>query len=743
MQFRAVLFLFLSLALATQAAQWTVIGPGGGGTLFLPTISPHDANTVLTHCDMTGSYITHDGGTSWRMFNLRGVSSIFAFDPSDPKTMYAYAMGLFRSKDSGRTWILVYPDPAAVKSIVMPDDHAGERMVLKEGRASRMSAFAIHPGDSKKLYAAMVEGRGGPATLQMSADSGKTWKKLADVPGGALKIWVDRAGNVYVAGRKSVGVFRDGVWKEGTPAPVDSLRDVSAGFDGGKLVVWAVGQGAVLVSEDSGATWRKTEPQPGAAGNFPAVATSLNHPATAYVSYNYRAEGRGVARTTDMGKTWEFVWKERDQAAANMHDPWMYARFGGGWTGNPGMLGVAPNDPNICWGTTSGSAVKTADGGKNWYGVYAKQVPGGGVTTTGLDVTTNYGVHFDPFNPKRIFISYTDIGLFGSEDGGKSWQSVTRTAPRPWVNTTYWMEFDPEVKGRAWAVMSGVHDLPRPKMWRSSGVARYSGGVTVSDDGGLTWRVASDTLPPTAATHIVLDPKSPKDSRTLYVTGFGRGVFKSTDGGQTWALKNNGIAGKEPFAWRITRVADGTLYLVVARRSDNGSFGDDGDGAVYRSRDGAENWERLPLPKEVNGPNGLAVDPQDPSRLYLAAWGRDMREAAVDGGIYLSTDSGATWKNVLSHDQHVYDVTVDPRNLKTLYACGFSDSAWRSRDRGATWERIRGYNFKWGHRVVPDPSNPKMIYVTTFGGSVYYGPADGDPKSPEDIVTPAVSTLRQ
>ena len=31
-----------------------------------------------------------------------------------------------------------------------------------------------------------------------------------------------------------------------------------------------------------------------------------------------------------------------------------------------------------------------------------------------------------------------------------------------------------------------------------------------------------------------------------------------------------------------------------------------------------------------------------------------------------------------------------------------------------------------------------MIYITTFGGSVWYGPADGDPRAGEDIVTRAL-----
>ena len=51
-----------------------------------------------------------------------------------------------------------------------------------------------------------------------------------------------------------------------------------------------------------------------------------------------------------------------------------------------------------------------------------------------------------------------------------------------------------------------------------------------------------------------------------------------------------------------------------------------------------------------------------------------------------------------------------------------------------------GYNFKWGHRVVLDPLHRGMLYVTTFGGSVWYGPETGDPGAGEDIDTPIVAT---
>jgi hypothetical protein len=86
---------------------------------------------------------------------------------------------------------------------------------------------------------------------------------------------------------------------------------------------------------------------------------------------------------------------------------------------------------------------------------------------------------------------------------------------------------------------------------------------------------------------------------------------------------------------------------------------------------------------------------------------------------------------VLPRSQHVYDTTVDSQP-DTLYACGFDQAAWRSADRGETWSRIRGFNFKWGHRVIPDAHDAAKIYVTTFGGSVWHGPAVGDPDAPED-----------
>lgn len=744
----AVVLLFVSSSFAARPGDFQVVGPGGGGAMFNPTISPHNPNTVLISCDMTGSYITHDGGHSWRMFNLRGVVRFFAFDPLDSNVMYAYATGLWRSSDGGESWKLLYPNPAKIKTIVMRSDHSDETLVAEPDPLGTIAALAIDPEDSKVLYVAA--GTKDHPALFVSRDYGENWGQTNSLPESPRRIWVDphspkQSRTLYIAGQHFVSVkTSDGMRNKPTPESVTFL-DVSAGFaSASQPIIYGVAKEGIFVSKDGAVTWKKPD-FPGSGAEIRAVATSRLHPNTAYVSYSdLSLEGKkwlGVAKSDDAGDSWRLVWKESDAAAPNVHDAWITPRFGVGWAENPLELGVADQDPNLAYGTDLGRTMKTADGGTSWWAMYSKRIPSGEWVSTGLDVTNVYGIQFDPFNSNRQFLTYTDIGLFRSEDGGKSWQSSTMGVPGEWTNTTYWLAFDPKVRGRMWSVNSGTHDLPRPKMWRHTNPDRYKGGVCISEDGGKTWEKSNRGMEQTAATHIILDPKSPVKARVLYVAGFGRGVYKSSDGGKTWSLKNTGITQRQPFAWRLSLASDGTLYVVIARRSEDGSIGNENDGALYRSRDGAEHWESVSLPNGVNGPNGLAVDPNSPERLYLSAWARASGVHGDGGGIYLSEDSGRSWKQIFDGDRHVYDVTIDPNDANTLYAAGFESSAWRSKDRGEHWERIPGFNFKWSYRVIPDPIDRSKIYVSTFGGSLWHGSLLGKDE-PLDIATPELQPGR-
>jgi photosystem II stability/assembly factor-like uncharacterized protein len=741
--FRAVLVVVcLTSAFADRPGGFHVIGPGGGGAMFNPTISPHDPNTVLISCDMTGSYITHDGGHTWRMFNLRGVVDFFVFDPLDAKTMYAHATGLWRSTDGGEQWNLIYPSPSAVKGVKMDSDHSDELILADPDPLSTIAALAVDPSNSRVLYAAA--GTKESPALFISRDYGKSWQQQATLPDLARRIWVDPhspadARTLFLASYHTIAVTgAGGVRSLALPA---SVSDVSLGFGAASQpTVYATSEQGIFVSKDGGANWSKRD-LPGDGAKVRAIATSLRHPETVYVSYDHlMLDGKswmGVAKSTNSGADWQLVWKESDTAAKNVNDNWITERFGPAWAENPLSLTVAQQDANLVYSTDLGRTMRTTDGGATWKAVYSRKVDDSGWTSLGLDVTNSYGIHFDPFDSKRQFITYTDIGLFRSEDSGVSWTSSTAGVPREWMNTTYWIVFDPQVRGRMWSVNSYTHDLPRPKMWRHNSVLTYKGGVCISDDGGKNWTKSNAGMDETASTHILLDPTSSVNARVLYVAGFGRGVYKSSDGGRTWALKNNGITQEKPFAWRLARSSNGTLYVVIARRSEDGSIGNAGDGALYRSTDGAEHWQPVSLPEGTNGPNGLAVDPRSPDRLYLAAWARATGEHGDGGGIFLSEDGGKSWKQVLDKDRHIYDVTVDLVNPDVLYAAGFESLAWRSADRGVHWSRIPGFNFKWGQRVIPDPLHHDEVYITTFGGSVWHGAINGQPR-PVDIATPVL-----
>ena len=758
--------------------KWGFVGPGGGGAMFHPAVSPHDPQFAFVSCDMTGSYVTYNGGASWRTFNLRGVNRFYVFDPQNPDVVYARSIALFRSTDRGNTWQVVYPAPEDIVGVISKGDHASEILITKDSTRRTMQALAIDPEDPKTLYAVIdIEGENG---LFISTDWGKTWIKELELNEPAYNIFIDSSSpsskrRVMITGSSAL-ILAEGkdIYKHQLPGEVIRFTQYAAGHskESGRFIIYAItgksyfdpegGRSGIFMSDNYGQTWTNVQDdliakcQPGSElPEWRAIATCQTDPDVVYISYaNFRTSEDsiciGVAKSSDAGKTWELAWKDKaNQPDAgqgpNFESGWLNERFGPGWGENPFAMAVAPADPEICFGTDFGRTVRTIDGGKTWKQVYTRKKIAGGWVSTGLQVTTNYMLAFDPFDSTHILMANTDTGMLQSEDGGESWSSATHNngVPRPWYNSTYWIVFDPEVKDRLWTVMSRNHDLPRPKMWRNGGVDRYMGGVLVSDDGAKSWKPVSADIGEAAMTHILLDPESDAGARTLYACAFGKGVYKSVDGGMHWEQKNNGIEGDEPFAWRITRrSSDGELFLVASRRSDDGSMGNKEDGALYRSADGAESWEKMTLPESTNGPTSILVDPEDPERLLLSAWGRPTTDGKfspdIGGGIFISEDDGATWMQVMDRDQHIHDITMDPRN-DVFYACGFNASAYRSEDRGITWQRMRGYNFKWGKRVEPDPLDPDRVYIITFGGGVWYGPAKGDPDAIEDIITPVLS----
>jgi photosystem II stability/assembly factor-like uncharacterized protein len=755
---------------------WGFTGSGGGGAMFWPAVSPHDPDYAYVACDMTGSFVTYNGGKSWRMFSLRGPVKYFVFDPVDPDVSYAKSIALFKSTDHGKTWNIVYPVPSEVNGIVSKGDHAEEWIITNDSTIRNVMALAVDPDNSMILHA-VISTNNAPC-YYTSYDQGGHWAKEKELEQEARNIFIVPSSpkenrTIYITGNNSVIVRENGKWNTNPgPAGIDNLNEFSAGFDKteNKFIIYAISgksyfnpdgdPSGIYYTQDGGKTWvnrqddlLKLRPENSGLPEWRSVATCINHPEVVYISYaglnvSDDTTSIGVARSEDYGKTWKLVWQDRLTKGGDLYSPnyskgWIDERFGPTWGENPFSMAVSPSDPLVCYTTDFGRAIRTSDGGKNWEQLYTDRKEGAGWISRGLEVTTGYTIVSDPFDIKHMFIANTDIGLMESNDGGESWMSATvnNGIPHKWMNSTYWVAFDPDIKGRVLAAMSDVHDLPRPKMWRRRGILGYEGGIVLSEDSGKRWKPVSGDIGESAITHILTERSVNQKSGPIYACAFGKGVFKSVDKGKTWARKNKGIDGKEPFAWRIVQnERNGELFLIVCRRSDDGSIGNDLDGAVYRSSDGAETWTKMKLPEGTNGPMSLVIDHENNDRLLLSAWGRTTPgqfSPDTGGGIFLSKDNGVSWSQVLEKDQHIHDLTYDPRN-STLYACGFNGSAYRSEDRGETWKRIKGYNFKWGKRVDPDQTDPDKIFIITFGGGVWHGPAKGGENDAEDIVTPVL-----
>ncbi|TMU50724.1 sialidase family protein [Flagellimonas algicola] len=772
-------------------SSWRRMGPGGGGSTFIPTFSYDNEEDFMIRCDMTGAYHTSNGGKSYTEINYPNGSYSFAYDPNDPEVRYIGSNTLNKTEDGGKTWKRVYPFEEDVIRETFSGDHANYSIEPKESSLFNIfddtaasytyspivKNIKVDPNDSNAIYFSLEN------FLFHTQDGGKSWQRLeldenidfifTNSHNLKTKVLVFTASNVNAINKETFKVTSFKYPDQMIPAFSITGGNI---FNGDKTIFYGLHNNepdrdlgklaptTLWISKDLGETWQQHKGDTitnkgNALPTYSTLAAAENDAQKVYVVSSRYVEKKddgsnavwfGALKSSDSGNSWNWVWKggggsgkygTRDgNDATNLEDAWVQEAFGHDFI-RLIDVGVAPNDGDVAIVTDWYRSMKTVDGGKNWMTVYSTKVEGGNYSSNGLDVTTSYGVHFDPFDTSHIAVSYTDIGYHHSFDQGKSWSRSTKGIPVEWQNTCYWMVFDPDKKNKIWSAWSSLHDFPRGKMTRNPKWKQYAkGGVAVSTNGGRSWTPTNGGMDFDApVTSIVLDQSSPVGNRTLYATAYGKGVFKSMDDGKNWKLHNQGIDGSLA-AFELTILPDGTLYLITSptpRHINEKAGREVFMGAVYRSTNGALSWTPLDLGERTLFPNGLTYDPDNPDRLYLGSWsdislsdmvGRNIAEATggneffdLDGGILMSEDAGNTWKRVFDENHYVYDVTVDNAKPGRIYCNTFNQGAYVSEDYGESWKRLKDYDFHWGHRVIVDENNVENVFLTTFGSSVWYG----------------------
>jgi len=401
----------------------------------------------------------------------------------------------------------------------------------------------------------------------------------------------------------------------------------------------------------------------------------------------------------------------------------------------PNGVAICAGNPDVVMQLGDGDCMITADGGASWFNGDnrlatpapdwpAKKLKGARFLNTGLVVTSTWHYCFDPFEPDRHYICYTDIGFSRSDDGGATWSRWGDGPRAPWRNTCYELAFDPEIKGKIWGAFSNIHDIPNDNIILGRHNSRGPGGICVTEDSADGWRPSNPGLPVVPALSVVVDPRSPKGNRTLYAAMFGEGVFRSTDDGRTWRRMSDGVG--SPENRRVIRVQlheDGTLFALVTALRKGGAFVPEGPG-LYRSRDGGERWQIVNASLPLGWPKDFAVHPEDSNRILIAAADAGDRS----GGLYQTRDGGASWSRILREGPQHFSAAFSPFHRGWIYATltegAPGPALWLSKDDGATWLPFKAFPHRNAQRVAFDPADPSTIHVTTFGASVLRGPAE-------------------
>ncbi len=629
-------------------------------------------------------------------------------------------------------------------------------------KAPLQGEIAINPSNPRILLAGTANGR-----CWLSTDAGVSWTICRGPEGRVLGFHFDatRQGRTMFAATDR-GIWRSDdagkTWQEKTRGlPWMQIQGFAGGSDApGNLVVLyctirskeqnGTFEGGVYTSRDRGDTWESamgqglnTETKPadqyyyGPISQYEQILTTDAKPLTVYVMNTstgfFPPHSDTVYRSDDGGKTWRATYfMDPRFKRYNVEPDYVTATTGQSFKGGETPFGAAicNSDPN--WLILVRNEVHvTHDGGMTWLAGHTRPAPGqqpgpdSAWVCNGLVVTTTWHYYVDPFEPNRHYIAYTDLGMARSLDAGKSWIWWDRKGWAPWRNTCYEMAFDPAIPGKIWGAFSDVHDIPNDNIISDRHRHDLPGGVCLSVDFAASWKPENRGIPPNPVTSIVLDPNSPKNARTLYAGVFGAGVYKSTDDGHTWTLKKDGLG--SPDNMRVSRVflhRDGTLFaMICARRAHRGGpLLPDGVG-LYRSRDGAETWQKINPSDPWLYPKDFSVDPKDSRRILVGVC--DAGHGDQSGGLYLTEDGGKTWRRIGRKGPQTFGGYFHPRLgwiYMTLTEGAPGAGLWLSRDMGKTWLPFKGLPFANIQRVEFDPHDDARLRVTTFGGSVWFGP---------------------
>jgi photosystem II stability/assembly factor-like uncharacterized protein len=755
------LLLSILLAQAASAApptQWLSRGPGGGGALFAPSFSPHNANELYIACDMSEVFHSTNLGASWEMLSFKQIQgnrqSQVRFT-SNPAILYALDYTVIggidlttpsKSTDGGVTWNRLSSDPTFGEAYTLfADGNNTTNLIVSDyshvyfssdGGNTFTQKFTTASGNGCFVAGAFFDGNniyiGTNLGVLVSTNGGSSFA-LAGVGG----IPAGQAMSSF-AGAKQGGTTRFFcvTLDTGDIFPGLFTEAIYASYLGIYAIDW--GQ-ANWTQKNSGIV----------AGDYPFfVAMANGDIANAYVAGQQEStENPIIYKTSNGGTSWQKVL----QTTNNQNVSTGWAGHGGdrGWSYGAGALGfaVAPNDPNKVAFTDLGFTHLTTDGGANWKQAYvnpADQNAAGSQITKGrsyrgigLEDTSCWWMTWVDAN--NIFASYSDINGTRSTDAGVSW-SFNYTGQS--FNSTYQSVKHPTT-GTLYVGTSSAHDMYQSTYLQDSRIDGASGEIKFSTNGGATWNTLHNFSDPVIG--LALDPNNANRMYASVIHSANGGIYVSSNiqngAASTWT-KLASPPRTEGHPFNIHVLNDGTLVCTYSgRRNSGGAF--TASSGVFVSTNGGSSW----LDRSHSGmqywTKDLVIDPHDNTQNtwyvgVFSGWGGPPNGL---GGLYKSTNRGQNWTRISALDR-VTSCAISPTNGNELYLTTETEGLWYSDNINAgtpTFTQLTSYPFRQPERVFFNPFNPSEIWVTSFGNGIRVGSVCGASISPTYQSFPAGS----
>ena len=402
--------------------------------------------------------------------------------------------------------------------------------------------------------------------------------------------------------------------------------------------------------------------------------------------------GNGIYKSTDGGRSWKHVWKQKGQI---------------------GTIVVHPRNPNIAFAAVLGQVsgpngergvYRTLDGGKSWQRVLF------------VDPDTGASdVCFDPSNPTILFAGMWQTrrtpwqltsggpgsSLHVSRDGGDTWEKLTENGLPEGVWGKVGVAVAPSDGERVYALIEAD-----------------KGGLFRSDDGGRHWQLINeDRNLRQRAWYYSTITVDPANADVLYCPQVP--MLRSIDGGKNF----------ETFRGR--GYYHGDNHDIWVDPKDPKRMITANDGGVNITRDGGKHWYAPPLP--ISQFYHIGTDNRLP--YHVSGTMQDIGCAAApsnslrSNGIMLSD-----WYNIGGGETGY--VVHDPTDPNIVYAGEYMgiitryDGRTRSaRHVGIYPDNASGhgaadmkYRFRWPAPIAGSPHDPKVIY---HGGNVLFRTNDG------------------